>query len=92
LSSTTLANATALLGWQTPTVSSPSPGRSRRVEAAVRQVFVGGRRDRDQVWRTKHRNGCLREAVAFYAHLSVNVERVMTDNGTGYRRIRLSGG
>ncbi len=29
----------------------------------------------------------LREAVAFYASLGVKVERVMTDNGTGYKRI-----
>jgi transposase InsO family protein len=29
----------------------------------------------------------LREAVAFYASLGVTVERVMTDNGTGYKRI-----
>ena len=29
----------------------------------------------------------LREAIAFYAGLGVNVERVMTDNGTGYKRI-----
>lgn len=29
----------------------------------------------------------LREAAAFYASLGVRVERVMTDNGTGYKRI-----
>ena len=29
----------------------------------------------------------LREAVAFYADLGVKIERVMTDNGTGYKRI-----
>jgi len=29
----------------------------------------------------------LREAVAFYAGLGVQVQRVMTDNGTGYKRV-----
>lgn len=29
----------------------------------------------------------LREAVAFYAGLGVRIERVMTDNGTGYKNI-----
>jgi transposase InsO family protein len=29
----------------------------------------------------------LREAVAYYASLGVRIERVMTDNGTGYKKI-----
>ena len=52
------------------------------VDDATRLAYVEVLRGREG----HHRVGFLRRAVAFYRAHGIQVERVMTDNGSGYRR------